>query len=739
VRKILFATLILFMMEANILVANAQQQATGAKSSGNWVKQVATPRNTATTSSSAGISGSHSYVDVTAYGARGDSSTDDTAAITAAITAACDTTIAVNGLAMHPAVAFPPGIYRVAQPQNPSTSPVFSIPCNFLEFRGYSGGGSAQFSAPTSSIVVTRGASPNAAPVFLIQGTNGAKNIRFTDLSVTGYNEAFWLRSTENIWFINAPMTVTGSTGLTDNTPLKITNTIWVWRIQGSNAEASSGTTTPTVIYSNETPLGSETPNDGLIFTSDVIDAGNSEQIIQRVAEPSGVVANMTFDHITLENGTSAFLTATNTSGSAMTVGPMEFSYDEVADGLTTAAFLNLNDSQGIMFGITMNNVMSGPYAIQVLAGHVYDFHVTGCNTVCSDQVVDANGHAIGTGTYTERYGASDHIGDNAFLSNAPTAGLGNEFSANATLSDRWAPSGGQYASVGIDGNFGTLFGLGNSNGFNAGLKQSSIESLDVQFAQTLPPTGFSGRATTGGSLAAATYYAQIWTATNSTCGRNYSAPTLASGVVVGRSNNAINFTWIVPITTPATSSIAGYCLQIQTSAIVPGSEIFNYLFVSGESTTSFAYTGQTQSSGQFAPANTMVSLHRFTPTSLGIGTLNPQFNADIRGSIAGATYNTQTNCSSSASPATCASASAGGVTVAPSATTEVVYTTAITANSQVLLTFDSSLGVRLGVTCNSAAVQGTISARTARTSFTIKLPTAPSTNPACFSYLIVN
>jgi hypothetical protein len=49
-----------------------------------------------------------------------------------------------------------------------------------------------------------------------------------------------------------------------------------------------------------------------------------------------------------------------------------------------------------------------------------------------------------------------------------------------------------------------------------------------------------------------------------------------------------------------------------------------------------------------------------------------------------------------------------GGCYGGPSATTEVVYTTAITANSQVLLTFDSSLGVRLGVTGNSAAVQGT-------------------------------
>jgi hypothetical protein len=125
--------------------------------------------------------------------------------------------------------------------------------------------------------------------------------------------------------------------------------------------------------------------------------------------------------------------------------------------------------------------------------------------------------------------------------------------------------------------------------------------------------------------------------------------------------------------------------------------------------------------------------------TKLGIGTTNPLFTADIRGSIGGATYNTETNCSSNTSPAACGSAAAGSVIVAASTVTEVVNTTAITANSQVLLTFDSSLGTKLGVTCNTTAVQGTVSARTAGTSFTIKLPTAPSTNPACFSYEILN
>lgn len=96
-------------------------------------------------------------------------------------------------------------------------------------------------------------------------------------------------------------------------------------------------------------------------------------------------------------------------------------------------------------------------------------------------------------------------------------------------------------------------------------------------------------------------------------------------------------------------------------------------------------------------------------------------------------------NCTSAAAPAVCAAASAGSVVVAAAATTVVVNTTAVTANSQILITYDSGLGTKLSVTCNTTipALYG-VTARTAGTSFTLT-STAPITNPACFSYSIVN
>lgn len=96
-------------------------------------------------------------------------------------------------------------------------------------------------------------------------------------------------------------------------------------------------------------------------------------------------------------------------------------------------------------------------------------------------------------------------------------------------------------------------------------------------------------------------------------------------------------------------------------------------------------------------------------------------------------------NCTSSAAPAVCAGNSAGSVVVAAAGTTVIVNTTAVTANSQIFVTYDSSLSTKLSVTCNATepALYG-VTARTAATSFTITA-TSPITNPACFSYLIVN
>jgi hypothetical protein len=97
--------------------------------------------------------------------------------------------------------------------------------------------------------------------------------------------------------------------------------------------------------------------------------------------------------------------------------------------------------------------------------------------------------------------------------------------------------------------------------------------------------------------------------------------------------------------------------------------------------------------------------------------------------------------CTSSASPAVCSSDAMGFVALPAAGTTLTVKTTAVTANSQIFLQFDATLGTALGVTCdgtpngvywvNMRSTSGTIG-------FTVKMAANP-TNNACFSYLIVN
>lgn len=103
------------------------------------------------------------------------------------------------------------------------------------------------------------------------------------------------------------------------------------------------------------------------------------------------------------------------------------------------------------------------------------------------------------------------------------------------------------------------------------------------------------------------------------------------------------------------------------------------------------------------------------------------------------ATYLTSTNCADSAGAAACGSAAAGSVVIDAGTTSVVVSTTAVTANSQITPTFDSSLGTRLGVTCNATIALPAITARTAGASFTITVAVAPITNPACYGYTIRN
>lgn len=126
--------------------------------------------------------------------------------------------------------------------------------------------------------------------------------------------------------------------------------------------------------------------------------------------------------------------------------------------------------------------------------------------------------------------------------------------------------------------------------------------------------------------------------------------------------------------------------------------------------------------------------------TKYGVFTAAGAGKARLDDGVRAGLVETLTNCSDSAGDAACSAAPAGSVVIDAADTTTVVSTTAVTASSQIILQEDSSLGARLSVTCNTTTGRDyTVTARTAATSFTITASAAPTTNPACLSFFIVN
>ncbi|HVI10243.1 MAG TPA: hypothetical protein VND65_18275 [Candidatus Binatia bacterium] len=105
--------------------------------------------------------------------------------------------------------------------------------------------------------------------------------------------------------------------------------------------------------------------------------------------------------------------------------------------------------------------------------------------------------------------------------------------------------------------------------------------------------------------------------------------------------------------------------------------------------------------------------------------------------------YATAQNCTSSASPAVCGSASAGAVVIAAGTTTVTIDTTEVDANSDFSLVPSDALGTRLGVTCNNtlATLFGGLAVTAINTgvSFQVTSGATPAVNPLCFTYVITN
>ena len=226
---------------------------------------------------------------------------------------------------------------------------------------------------------------------------------------------------------------------------------------------------------------------------------------------------------------------------------------------------------------------------------------------------------------------------------------------------------------------------------------------------------------------------------------------TIQGGQVTG----GTGVTWNVPGTMKFTSSVSGtYSTTLPTSVSTNNnSPIFRYFGgVWNGVTNAAAFDGPGWFAAAVNPTPAGQAAQQYLTLQVGIASqagldLRPATLLNFLGTSQAAAFTaasigTNTNCSSAASPAVCGASASGSVAIL-AGTTVVVNTTAVTANSQIHITPDSSLGAKLGVTCETSgaiALAGNgVTARTAGASFTITTTGTLVTNPVCFSYSIVN
>jgi hypothetical protein len=106
-------------------------------------------------------------------------------------------------------------------------------------------------------------------------------------------------------------------------------------------------------------------------------------------------------------------------------------------------------------------------------------------------------------------------------------------------------------------------------------------------------------------------------------------------------------------------------------------------------------------------------------------------------------TLGTSSNCFTASASPNCGSAASGSIAIASGASSVTVVTSAVTADSQILVTPDASLSAKLNVSCNRNPAQAFapfgIVARVPGHSFTLAIAASAQGSPNCYNYTIVN
>lgn len=375
------------------------------------------------------------HVNVKAHGAKGDGTTDDTAAINSAITAAWTN----DGT-----VFFPAGNYKV-------TSTIDLTGKYQMHFQGgnETGGGHAQFLKPPS--VRISGETISTGAVFKADGavqTSGSYT--FENLTVNGGLQAFNFANLAEVRFSNVGASAVNYGGAT-NCAIYCNGTFWFWYEKCAlQAPAVDKYAVITTGYGA-----------GLhCFTETTFAAGG----VNSLTAVNSVPGALTFDNATTEGFNSALLTITETGLSAdyhMPSVVMKGVTHADAGGATNHPLIYLNsshcllDSPVIIAGTGGRTASGLQAAIIVAAGQVNSATFIGCNRE-SRFIYNTSDVIIGNFKADKEWGF-DLVASEA---SGPTDMLLTSVIGPAI---RLSPGGQDYAQVGISSHSsqGITFGAG--------------------------------------------------------------------------------------------------------------------------------------------------------------------------------------------------------------------------------------------------------------------------------------
>lgn len=495
--------------------------------------------------------GPRPWVDVRAFGAKGDGVTDDTQAFINAITFAANN----GGAVFIPASdTFATTGYKITSTIDIGAI-LAAVPNSGLHiFCGSSKGSSTFKNPPTTTIVLQQ---PQGQPGLLIDAAGGVQNVTIenctfkggTNLGTTGI---VYKRNSGRLMLNNVTVAVGYNASATDNHALIIEDTLWV-RIFGGSflVEGSPGTRPPIVLRGRDNTM---TNLVGLVDIENVVLAGGGIRYHQETTM-QGSAGTYIFKEVVSESSAMPLLELTKgATANGYKLGPLVFINCVLADNVGNARLplVGILADNTTVNGLTAIGSNANP-AVELFGSGASVSHI---NVMGVGDFVGGGRPATystsklpaGPGTVWKREGFDIYAATAVPLHNQDSR-LINEVNSGSGPTIRLFRD--QEASSAFNIHVKTdssLIGLGVGRGWRGWDTQvgrtndPATIGLDFSFAELNAPEISSLTPATGGTLAEGTYYYRV--EAKGTAVAQFSGPGPEKSVAVAAPNNAVNVAW---------------------------------------------------------------------------------------------------------------------------------------------------------------------------------------------------